>query len=213
MLSVETGDRALLFKHLSRIYQLPSITEAAVRAFPNELEPDIYLEWLQPVSSAFSVMNLEAPWSSVKQHLNATKLKSLRFCSDRLSKLAPEPTVNMEQVDKLLTLVREVIDSVRDANHLPDHSRMFLMRHLDDVEAALIDYRFLGMRPLQRAFESTLGGVMLQQEVFESTKDDPAGRKAWDVFGRVAILCTISDTAQGHLEAAVPAIRALIAGS
>lgn len=195
ILAIEIDDRSVLLSRLSRVVRLPQQVQDAVRA-QESLDPNLYLEWVGPVQQALSVMNLDSPWKGVIAHLDPAKLRSLVFCSDQLSKINPESVSDPKHLEELNSLVNQSIDSLIQNTSLPDYLRVFMLEKLYLLEAAIIDYQFLGASPLVEVFESTVGACALNPNLYTYSCQDGSGQSFWDSMSKLHIVVSLLGNGQ-----------------
>lgn len=175
LLKIEGKSIADLLERLAPVLRLPHQAKAAVLALENE-NHNLLLRWLPKVESAFSIINLQAPWEQFKVHLDPTTMYSLEVCGDRLSVRSPEGAIETETLNTILGQTRDLRGEVAAAD-LDRVLKDFLLRHLGEIEYAIENYRVRGTPGIQQAMRQSVGEIFTRPEVAAKVGQTSFGKR------------------------------------
>jgi hypothetical protein len=162
VLSVESGD---VIVHLGRVALLVGqIQDAVDRAGEAAIGPQVQRfrrSWAQPIfpQDYGFADNLEFV------RPDQASLEVLHLVSAQLHSIAPEGLVPGEdEIEKLKSQLRALIDQVEVANDIPDEVKHLVIARLMAVEEAMAHLKIGGPRALRRAVEAVVGGVVFTQD-------------------------------------------------
>ena len=192
LLSVPPNNITLLLKRLAYVVSLIDEIEHRIKSV-NDINHDIFLEWMHNARSAFKDLNLHRPWRFFIESFDEKVIYGLKICADILSRKKPERIVDenllldiMEEVDSLIT---QINDSNFDYN-LKD----FLLEKLLNIKYALEEYKIKGIKSLENIINSTIGSILIHRNCYEEIQKEDIGSKLWNIINR---LVTITNLAQG----------------
>lgn len=207
------SNESQVLSHLSRIMRLPAQVEAIVKQ-SGDLDEQLYLSWVKPVSLALTHMNFDAAWKDVKNRIDPVSVKALEFCNHELSRNNPEPIIDLGELNTLESQVRALSDEILGDNSIPLNLKNFMLRHLQAIEDSVIDYRYFGVSAVRDSVSKVLGELTLnrfidpESNLHDEIKRHEAGKKFWDVMGKAAILSAVIDKGQQLLESDI--VQALL---
>ena len=186
VLAVRAEETFEMLDRIGRIMQLPKVTREALSAVRPKLDP-IYFEWVPQIEAAFKAHRLAGAMREFMAPISNDTRRTLRFCADRLSYVAPEKLL---ESNDLTTLRREAAELRRNLENAEIDSdlKKFAWRHLKEFISALDDYEFLGVTPLNRATEQALGSVRLNLEVAEKLGVTKVGKRLFGMLGKTLVL-------------------------
>jgi hypothetical protein len=123
-------------------------------------------------------------------HLKDTGMQSLAWCSSLLHRRRPEPALSQETCESLIEQIRNLRAEVRAAEGLDPQLRKFVLRHLRQIEFALIDHDLFGTVPVEQALDEAVGALGRKPHLIDRLKQSPV------VSGFVTVLMAV-DVALG----------------
>lgn len=152
-----------LLRRLGDVYALPGQIDAKVRQTDDPMAPDLYLRWRGHVQSAMDTP-FHVPWQNFSKHLDPTTMMALEFCAHYLSKVAPEPVIDVKELAKIREHVEGVLAELREGkDDLPEPLHAFLFTKAVGMLNAIDRYALLGIDALREAFDSALGGLVSKE--------------------------------------------------
>jgi hypothetical protein len=185
-LTVRADDVLELLDRIGRIMNLPKVTRDALSAVRPKLDP-IYFEWVPQVEAAFKAHRLTGVIREFLTPITADTRRTLRFCADRLSDLSPEKVLENDDLTKLRREAAELRSELENAE-IDSDLKKFAWRHLKEFIAALDEYEFFGVSPLNRATEEAMGSVRLNLQVAEKLSVTEIGKRLFTFFGKTLML-------------------------
>lgn len=165
-----THHHPTLLRRIGALFSLPErievkVGQVEVRNPGTRISPAVLLRWKPNVEKAFGVP-LTNPWQNAAQYLDTATMLGLEVCAEHLSREAPEPILDIKELAK----VREYLDGVlaelqEGRDDVPPHLREFLLRKTVEMLEAIDRYGFLGVEPVRRAFDSSVGGLATKNKV------------------------------------------------
>jgi hypothetical protein len=152
-----------LLQGLADVADAYSETLARLHAI-EDLDRETFLAPLPAVTQLIAPENLNRAWNDTLPLLPDTAMLALRFAAD---KLAQAPSRELELDETVLVALRREIDALEAqvlSATLPVDLKDFLVRHLGKLRLALLRYPIVGVRALEDAVESVLGGMMVATE-------------------------------------------------
>jgi len=174
---------------LGQVLSLPVQVKQEIER-QQDIDYDIYLKWMPSVQEAFNTLNLSGNIASFHNPISEVTLHGLEFCADLLSRQAPEKELPRDQLSQLDQKVTELIDEILAAEIDP-YLKRYMLDKLNLVLQAIQEYKISGIVPLVKAFEATVGSVVVDRDIYEKTKKTKTGSKFWSVMAHVAIVVNI----------------------
>ena len=154
---------ALLLKRLGKVYALPSqIAEQVGKYLTN---PDLHLKWRPNVERALSDCHFSAKWGQVIGHIDAYTLLSLEHCDDQLSRHSKEASIDDQQLQKVGSMVVELMEEVKRDDIDPAISTYILDR-LEEINEAIDELLLTGTSGVRRTLETSVGSIATQVYIF-----------------------------------------------
>jgi hypothetical protein len=202
LLRVDPADVAGLLHRLSPVMALPQ----KVRKEVDEAGLDsIYLSHFNEIEQAFGIMNFHIKWEQFLGSISEQAPTSLGICAHRLSEGRPEAEVTDEAIEELSVGARELIDEVREAE-VSDDLRLYLLRQLRRVEAAIHDYPIIGPDALREAYHIAVGEAVVQPDLHDELHKAPVSKQFWNFVQHAALTLSVV-----HTSLALPATIAELA--
>ena len=195
VLDIDTEDSSELFDGISKLFTLIKDTELAINKLYN-VDIELYQSTIQEIKEAFQNFNVVGEWSEIANKIDRGTTEKLKFCADALSRQQGEIPLNVEEMNELHKEVRVLLERVIDAE-LNEDIRSFIFDKLQDIEQAIINYKFKGSEGLQRVIEATLGAATLMNEDIRKEGENPIVASFFTTITRVASMLSIySNTKQ-----------------
>jgi hypothetical protein len=172
---------------ISRVVQLPDRAKAQVLSLDDSLyDSELILNWHQPVRTLLSrhAFNSSSAGSTVVGTLDNSILLSLQFCSDLLHRHLPEYVPQDEELQRIIGLIRELRDEISDPALDPE-LRAFLLRHANDMEAAIVAFPIDGSTALADALDKAVGSLNRRSDIVVKAEKAPS---AWAKFGNIIVV-------------------------
>lgn len=107
-------------------------------------------------------------------------ISGLSHCSYELHRSAPEVTVSDEDLERIISLITELMEDVSDAD-LPDMVKRVMLNHLSALLQAARNVRFAGTQPLDDALFALTGSVVNRA----NAEEDLSRVGLWEKFKKV----------------------------
>ncbi|MDQ3284004.1 MAG: hypothetical protein M3Q69_21580 [Acidobacteriota bacterium] len=174
------GDERELLIRLAELRHLVDHTENSIRAIEG-LNQNLYLRWLSSVSQAISPLRLNNNWTETRRSLEDTTIQALEFAANELARRHQERVIPGDQLEALLTDLNKVVDSViRSALEAP--LKELLVRELERLRRAILNYRIRGADALREALEHAVGVVVLNKDALARNADEGELKGFWRVM-------------------------------
>jgi len=194
VLDIDTEDSIKLFDGINKLFTLITDTELAINKLYN-VDIELYQSTIQEIKEAFQDFNVVGEWSEIANKIDRGTLEKLKFCADALSRQQGEIPLNVEEMNELHNEVRVLLERVIDAE-LNEDIRSFIFDKLQDIEQAIINYKFKGSEGLQRVIEATLGATLMNEDI-RKEGENPIVASFFTTITRVASMLSIySNTKQ-----------------
>ena len=177
ILHVDKNDRAEFLRRAAPIFDLP----AQIREEVHELGFDdgTYVELLGEIEKQLPALITGTGIEGWIRSLRADAMHELKTCNAVLHRQRSQGVVSGDKLESIREQVSSLIDDVLnpEAENLAPDLRTFLLEHLRDMQSALDVYEIAGSKPLQKAMEGTVGGLVLQPQVQEKITKTSVGKK------------------------------------
>ena len=177
-----TQDTSKILRGLSQIIGLLAECKKQLVQI-DDLDYALYSEPLDQLAEVFLQVNLDENLGSFKRRLSAGTTTGLKFCADALAKSSLEDVVEEEFLTGLLAEVNELLEEVIRSD-LPDQVKKLLLDSLEDIRAAIIDYRVMGVQALQNSLKHNVGSVLLARAEIENVSEK-VDKEILSRFGRL----------------------------
>jgi hypothetical protein len=194
VLDIDTEDSTKLFDGINKLFTLITDTELAINKLYN-VDIELYQSTIQEIKKAFQDFNVVGEWSEIANKIDRGTTEKLKFCADALSRQQGEIPLNVEEMNELHKEVRVLLERVIDAE-LNEDIRSFIFDKLQDIEQAILNYKFKGSEGLQRVIENTLGATLMNEDI-RKEGENPIVASFFTTITRVASMLSIySNTKQ-----------------
>ncbi len=190
LLSVPIQDKSLLLRRVGHVMALPFQIRERFEDLVN-LDQKIYLKWLPNVEVSFSMLNFKIAWKQFIERFDPSIMYGMEICSDLLSRESPEQTAEENLLADLKNIVEELLQSIESEELAPD-LRVFIYEHLIKIKYSIEEYQIQGITPLKEEFQSIVGSVTLNPELYKKSQDTKLGRKFWEAMGKLALVVTVT---------------------
>lgn len=169
----EHEDEVVLHQYVAVMAAWPGTAVALVKSIPDQ-NHDLVLRWVPKVAQAMLwVGRWNQSISSMQNEYDHQTLYSLEVTADLLHRFKPEPVLEEDKLPSLIEVVRKVIDDVSNDTNLSAIARAFLLKHLIEVQNALLYFHVVGYSGVEDAMDRFLGATFRTPEV----RDERA--RAW----------------------------------
>lgn len=170
---------------MAPVFRLPDEIETEIgKIESSEYDRDLAMRWHGRVSEGLSRIFTGQQAGQVAALFDRESLASLEYCSYVLHQYRPQTTFADSDLDRILTLIRELRGEVRQDPGMDPALRDFLLRHADEMERALEDLAVRGPAALEDAFDHAYGAAMRRTDL---TAKSEASRGAWRKFGELVV--------------------------
>jgi len=188
VLDINTHDSIEFFDGVNKLFTLIKDTELAINKLYN-VNIELYQSPIKEIKEAFRDFNLGGEWSKIADKIDRGTLEKLKFCADALSRQQGEIPLNVEEMNELHNEVRALLERVLDAE-LNDDIRSFIFDKLQDIEQAIINYKFKGSEGLQRIVEATFGATLMNEDI-RKEGENPLVASFFTTITRIASMLSI----------------------
>ena len=165
-------DPARVFLKVGMLYQ--AIDEVSEQLKPlNDADfLDLYLESVPRLKAALNIISFNAAWESHKNLIRDEDLKTLKYCSAKLSKASFEPALSEEQIADLKNKVAALYEEVLKSKELDPQLQRLVLDHLEAIRRAIHDYKVRGIRPIAEALSITMLTLVVNDPEKEPVTDE-----------------------------------------
>ena len=168
VLGVNPNDNSLLLPTFAKFLLLIQETRKSIEAV-EELNKELYLKPIAKIETTFRYINFEENWQRLKRELDDVTMAQLEFCADRLNSYVSVRSIAPEELARLLEEVNKLIADVIETNIEAD-LKSFVVRGLEEIRRAIIEYRISGLEGLRRALELNLGAILFNRDRVQRNK-------------------------------------------
>lgn len=161
VLDEDKDDDSALTKKVIEVFQLGEEVKRLIN-LSEGVNKELYLHPFPQIEKAIFPLNLDTTWSSQKQQLDEGVMKSLQFCSELLSSIYTEETLQDEDLVQITKLIDELFNSVLSST-LNGGIRITLLEEVERLRTALSMYKIKGAKGLKESLQSTIGMVVANQ--------------------------------------------------
>jgi len=175
--NVAAADKATIIEKYAELFELVKIVKEDIAT----VEGINHERYLQPVNTLLEALS-SIEFNSTNglyqfiQIMNENVMTRLEFSSDMLSQKIKEDVINEDELNKLLIDVNNLIKSVSEMKINIELKASFL-KNLTNIRAAIENYSLWGSRGLQSVIESSLGSILLRNELITSEEEVKTRKK------------------------------------
>lgn len=159
---VKEGDFASFFEHVARIACMTTSVRERIEKLEDE-RPELILGQFQQVESVMNNFTNNVRGLKMEQFLTPLREDSgeycLEVCAARLHSRAPEPVLDEERREHLVSQVDELIDDIVRTDDLPDPTRDWLLSRLQQLRASLARPMFYSVDEIRSKTDELIGGM------------------------------------------------------
>jgi hypothetical protein len=147
----------------------------------------LFLAPIERVEQVISIGNLSMGWSHSRDMLDSPTLLGLQFCEVTLSANYPEAgSVDEEQIQLFIKKLEELIHECL-ASELPKDLIKVLIRHLESLRSALVNFRVNGADGLRSSINEFVGSLVRNQGSVKehASENGSIFPKLFDTLGRL----------------------------
>jgi hypothetical protein len=171
-----------LIHQLTEIIKLTDEAEQELNAIEG-LNKELYLTPFPHIRNTVSglLMNLYTLWNNYSDEFKKTDFRGLQFCSDTLSKFSIEQPIDAVVLEEFLDEVDQFYEEVF-ASEIHWETKYFILDRLDEVRAAIREYRIRGVEGLRECIGKTMGLIYVNPHLLESPDGGSPKAKAKNKF-------------------------------
>lgn len=186
LLETPQDNLPLLFQRVGCVVALPAQIKEEILA-QTGINHEAHLRWLPQVEKAMKQLNFAAQWKAFDQHITDATILGLEICDDVLSRKSPVDPLKDKDLREIHSEVGTLYDDVLKAD-IPTDVRLFLLRHLKNLNLTMLEYRLTGVLPIEASISAAVGEAVINRDIAERSKTSEHGQKFWEMLGRVAVL-------------------------
>jgi hypothetical protein len=190
LLRVDPKNKALLMGKLGKVMALSTDIIECLNNIDN-IKVERYLDWAEPLDTAFSKNNLNENWKGFIVHINKRVINCLSMTSDFLSHKMPEPILSASNLDNILSNARKLIDEVKGSD-LPEKVKEYMVKQLHKVCLSVEEYQITGAESISEVIESTFGHGVLHNESVVVTEKNSTAKKFWQYMAHISIILSFA---------------------
>lgn len=182
ILSVDPNDAIGVSYALTHLKGLIDDTDLAIEQLEG-YKYKRYQKMIERIKTAFQDFSYQTPLRDTFKYLNDETLLSLKSCAQELS--GTESHIDRDALKALQDEVGLLLEKVIESDDLGKEIRNFLYEKLQDIDKAIRDYRFYGSAGIRRAFESSLGAALINQEQIQEQKENKLVKEFFKVLVKI----------------------------
>lgn len=182
ILSVDPNDAIGVFYAFTQLKGLIDDTDLAIEQLEG-YKYKRYQKTIERIKIAFQDVDYELKLQDILKYLNDDTLLSLKHCAEELS--GTEIYIDRDALKELQDEVNSLVEKVMESDSLGKEIRSFLYEKLQDIDKAIRDYRFYGSAGIRRAFESSLGAALINQEQIQEQKENKLVKEFFKVLVKI----------------------------
>lgn len=178
---VDPTNATTVYSNLVRLTDTLAEVERDIRL--QDVDHDIFLQYFPKIRSLLSHPSLQVHLNQHAPLLREEVLTTLQFCSEKLSKAAPEGTVSKED----LGAINEQIDHLAESlvgSDLNNQLKAVLLDLVESMRQAIAEFRVRGPRGLRQELFYILERLQRALPLLEQNKDAPEVRSLWNVLAK-----------------------------
>ena len=191
LLDVPSTNKPLLFKRLGSIMTLPLQVESIVINTVEKSQSQLYLQWLKPITKAFTHQNLSSTWETFSMHIDQHTINYLTMTRDILQFKSPEGTLAIEELEKLKSDFLELEKEIMQAD-MPLELQKFILKRIKEILNAISEYKINGLEPLIDTIDMTIGKIVSNKDLAIGTQNNDFGKKFWDLIVASSVVITLA---------------------
>lgn len=194
VLGIAVSDTGSLLKGIGATLQLGQDTIEAIKRL--DVDQDLYIGHVKQILVAFQKCNFGARIYDTMINVKQEDIVGLSFCDERLSRKAPEKTLNENDLKKIHEDIMSLIDEVAKGN-IDEYLKQYLLDKLDLLRQAVEMYHISGIKPIENAIHNVLGSTAVNNKLKDGFKKSSLSQKVFKfVFGLFMIIEGINNIAQ-----------------
>lgn len=186
---VDASDGALVYSNLVRLNDTLADIERDIRL--QEVDHDIYLQYFPKIRTLLSHPNLQTHLNQHSPLLGEEVLTTLQFCSEKLSKTAPEGLISAEDLALITEQVKKLGDQLA-SSQLNKQLKAVLLDLVESMRQAIAEFRVRGPKGLRQELFYILERLQRALPLLEESKDTPEVRTLWDVLGKFDTITSLA---------------------
>jgi hypothetical protein len=121
-------------------------------------------------------------------------LTTIQFCSEKLSKVAPEGPLSVEDLASISDQVNRLGEQLGSSD-LNKQLRIILLDLVESMRQAIAEFRVRGPKGLRQELFHILERLQRALPLLEKNKDTPEVRTLWDVLGKFDTVTSLAANA------------------
>ena len=162
----------VLFDYLRELQKLVAETKTQLEQV-EEASGLNFLKSFDQIETVVHVSNLDGPWQRYKERLNpqSDAMTRLELGAQALSGRRTEQIIDEDELSQLKGEIESLSEKIIRSDSLNDDLKAFIMEKLEGIRRAIQVYRLRGITNLRKAFEESLGGIIVNRAEFERAKE------------------------------------------
>ena len=140
-----------------------------IAAMLPDVDNKLYLAPFIAIETAFVNLNFDEPWEAFCRRIDDSTMTGLQFCSDYFSREVGEGPIDDDLLN-LQLVVCNLLETVIAAD-IDDGLKEALVRALEDIRRAILEYRIRGADGLRTALEGGIGAVARYRDEIAAIKN------------------------------------------
>ena len=190
VLGVEAADRPTFYLQYAQLLRLVDEVKKQLESI-DDIDAKLFLSWEQPVRNLLSPSHHNGAWKGTKTAVSEASLQALKFAAHELSRRPTVQEVPSEELQELQGEVEELLESVI-GSHIDGRIKSLLIRQLETMRLSILAYRIRGAEAIRDALETSIGSVVLNQDILRDAKDEPEVKRFGQIIGKADRLVSLA---------------------
>lgn len=153
---------------------------------------ELYLKPIKIIKQNFLSLNIDAFSTRIEQ-LNTEVMSNLQYVNDAITRQVGEPLIDQDELQQLLQDVNELLEQIMSSK-LPAELKNIIIRNLENIRHAIIEYRINGIESLKQILESSFGYVASNKDIIMKYREEPVVQKYSTVLTNLTQLVSLVHT-------------------
>lgn len=202
-----------LIKLIPTIYEVGKLPDIVAADLESALNRDVskYTSWVPVVKRPFETFrSFKVQVNHFTQGIDNNVMSLLTICDDQLSIANSENVLDEEMRVDALQHIRKAYEAVQQDGELDPLCKRYLIRYLDLVERALVEYKIFGVARSMEHIETVVGiAAVSRYGPVEFTKSG-SGQLAIDAIKKATFCVQVAQSAQWLLSEGRAAVSWLV---
>ncbi|MCY7947333.1 hypothetical protein P8891_13440 [Bacillus atrophaeus] len=193
---LESNDLSALLNSLSLLLELVRKSRATIETHP-QLNTEKNIGYINNIERGLSQIDLNmGTMKTFYAYINRETVTALYYIGENYSFLnaSQSKELESEQVTSLLSEIEELTKNFY-ASTLPEKLKLIVIKKLNLIREALIQYRITGLDGLQDALEQTIGSIILNGSEFSNQENDQNVKGLFGFINKLGHILSVGNTA------------------